>query len=304
MFMRGAGFLPIVLTCFIVCTSGCAWLDLKQRELIYRPTQGAPGDFAGLRAGDERYFVNLPQATVTVTATATASKHVAAVDLAPRLEMWWLPHADKTAPTLLYFHGTFRTLFQNAHKIEALRTAGFAVLAVEYRGWGSSTAITPSEQSILQDADVAWAELKRREPRATQRVIYGHSMGSGVAVDLASRLRAETDYGALILESAFSSFTDVAREAGVFARLLALANSERFASIEKIGHVDAPLLMIHGSADTTIRIGLGEKLFALANPPKQWLVIEGGAHSDLDQTGQAQYQATIQSFKRQFLSPR
>lgn len=300
--MRGAGFLSIFLTCFLVCASGCAWLDLKQRELIYRPTQGAPEDFAGLRAGDERYFVNLPQATVTVT--ATASKHAAAVDLAQRLEMWWLPHADKTAPTLLYFHGTFRTLFQNAHKIEALRTAGFAVLAVEYRGWGSSTAITPSEQSILQDADVAWAELKHREPRATQRVIYGHSMGSGVAVDLASRLRAETDFGALILESAFSSFTDLAREAGVFGRLLALANNERFASIEKIGHVHAPLLMIHGSADTTIRIGLGEKLFALANPPKQWLVIEGGAHSDLDQTGQAQYQATIQSFKRQFLSPR
>ena len=298
--MRGAGFLPIFLTCFLVCTSGCAWLDLKQRELIYRPTQGAPADFAGLRAGDERYFVNLPQAT----ATATASKHVAAVDLAEHLEMWWLPHTDQNAPTLLYFHGTFRTLFQNAHKIEALRTAGFAVLAVEYRGWGSSTAITPSERSILQDADVAWAELKRREPRAAQRVIYGHSMGSGVAVDLASRLRPEIDYGALILESAFSSFTDVAREAGVFGRLLALANNERFASVEKIGHVHAPLLMIHGSADTTIRIGLGEKLFALANPPKQWLVIEGGAHSDLDQIGQAQYQATIQGFKRQFLSPR
>ena len=281
------GFFRIVLGFSLLSASGCTWLDVKQRQAIYRPTAGMPADFAGLRAGDERYYVNLPQS--------------AAADATQRVDMWWLPHADKDAPTLLYFHGTFRNLFENAHKIDSLRAAGFAVLAVEYRGWGLSTSITPSERTILQDADVAWAELQRREPRAAQRVIYGHSMGSGVAVDLASRLRANADYGALILESAFSSFADVAREAGVFASLLALVNNERFASIEKIGKVHAPLLMIHGSADTTIPITLGKKLFGAANVPKQWLVIDGGAHSDLDEIGKAQYQATLQGFKSKYL---
>ena len=260
-----------------------------------------PADFAGLRGGDERYFVNLPQGVTAALIPGTPGTPAGTASL-QRIEMWWLPHADASAPTLLFFHGTFRNLFENVHKIDSLRAAGFSVLAVDYRGWGLSTPITPSEQTILRDADVAWAELQRREPRAAQRVIYGHSMGSGVAVDLASRLRAGADYGALVLESALSSFSDVAREAGVLASLLSLANNERFASIEKISRVHVPLLMIHGSADTTIPVALGKKLFDAANPPKQWLVIEGGAHSDLDAIGKAQYQAALQDFKSNYLS--
>ncbi|MDD5332458.1 MAG: alpha/beta hydrolase [Rhodoferax sp.] len=277
----------------LLSITSCAWLDGEQRQIIYRPTQGVPTDFMGLRSGDERYFVNVPP---------TGHNPIDAVDAVQRVEIWWLPHANKNAPTLLYFHGTFRTLFQNMRKIEALREAGFAVLAVEYRGWGLSTPITPSEQTILQDAAVAWAELQRREPHAGQRVIYGHSMGSGVAVDLASRLQPRLDYGALILESAFTSFADVAREGGLILQFLSYLNNERFASIEKIALVGAPLLMIHGSADSTIPVRLGEKLFAAANPPKLWLGIEAGAHSDLDQVGHAQYQATLRSFIKKYLS--
>lgn len=118
-------------------------------------------------------------------------------------------------------------------------------------------------------------------------------MGSGVAVDLASRLQARTDYAALILKSAFTSFADVALEAGFLARLLLLFNRENFASIDKISQVHAPLLMIHGGRDTTVPVKLGERLFAAANAPKQWLLIEAGAHSDLDQVGQRAYQAAL-----------
>lgn len=276
------------MAAWLLSASGCAWMDNKQRLIIYRPTVGIPADFAGLRVGDERYFVDVPNA----------------LDTRPhRIQLWWLPHPDANAPTLLYFHGTFRNLFQNSRKIEALRDAGFAVLAVDYRGWGLSTPITPSEQTILKDADVAWTELQRKEPRASQRVIYGHSMGSGVAVDLASRLRAPQDFGGVILESAITSFTDVAREAGLLARLAASFNNERFASIEKITSVHAPLLMIHGSADKTIPMHLGEKLFAAANPPKTWLTLEGGNHSDLDSVDPDSYQAALKNFRWRYIAP-
>lgn len=282
-------WLQILLLLSLLASSGCAWFDARQRLLIYRPTLGTPAQLTDLGAGDEHYFIDLP-------AQAHAANSI------QRIELWWLPHPDKEAPTLLYLHGTFRTLPQNGHKIDALREAGFSVLAVEYRGWGLSSAITPSEQTLVQDADAAWAELQRREPRASQRVIYGHSMGSGVAVDLASRLRAPQDYGALILESAFTSFVDVASEAGFVASLLLQFNNERFASIDKIARVHAPLLMIHGSADTTIPMPLGRRLFVAANPPKRWLAIEGGAHSDLQDVGRARYQATLQRFKSDYLS--
>jgi pimeloyl-ACP methyl ester carboxylesterase len=299
---RGMDLLHLFLVMALLSSSGCAWLDSRQRQIIYRPTPGIPAEFAALHAGDERYFANLPP--ISAKPLQEEGKTGIASGTGQRVEMWWLPHSDTNAPTLLYFHGTFRTLFDNWHKMEALREAGFSVLAVDYRGWGLSTPITPSEQTILQDAAVAWSELQRREPRAAQRVIYGHSMGSGVAVDLASRLRAPTDYGALILESAFTSFTDVAREAGFLARFLVLFNDERFASLDKIARIHAPLLMIHGSADTTIPLRLGQQLFASANPPKEWLTIEGGDHSDLDQVGHAAYQAALAHFRHDYLSVR
>jgi pimeloyl-ACP methyl ester carboxylesterase len=273
----------LILALIMLNLSACAWLDLKQREVIYRPTLGMASDLPSLRPGDERFFAEVPRSG------------------GQRVELWWLPHADNHAPTLLYLHGTFRTLFENLHKIDALREAGFSVLAVDYRGWGLSTPITPSEHTILQDADVAWSALQQREIRPAQRVIYGHSMGSAVAVDLASRLRAKADYGAVILESAFTSFADVADGAGFLARLLMNFSTERFASIEKIAQVQAPLLMLHGTLDTTIPIALSEKLFSAANPPKQWHAIVGGAHSDLDEVGGPGYQNVLRGFITQFL---
>ena len=269
----------------LLSTSGCAWLGNYQRQLIYRPTAGVPADFSGLRDGDERYWASVPD--------TDTPQHVA---------IWWLPHASPDAPTLLYLHGTFRNLFGNLRKIEALRSAGFSVLAVDYRGWGESSVLTPSEQSITADAQVAWTELTKRQPNASKRVIYGHSMGSGAALDLASRLKNPTDYGGLILESAFTSFTDIANSAGWLASLVNLFNSERFDSINKISQVQTPLLMLHGSQDNTIPVNLGERLFAAANPPKQWLAIENAKHSDLDLADPALYRATLQAFAASYLS--
>ena len=291
---QGVGLLRCLWVFSLLCTSGCAWLDAQQRQIIYRPTRSAAADFVGRLPGDLRYFVTLPAETSNTTSAPNAPDQ--------RIELWWLPNTAPQAPTLLYLHGTFRTVFENLHKIEALRSAGFSVLAVDYRGWGQSTPLTPSEQTILQDADLAWVELQRREPRAAHRVIYGHSMGSGVAVDLASRLHAPTDYGALILESAFTSFSDVAREAGFLTQLFDLFNQQRFASIEKIARVNAPLLMLHGLRDDTIPIALGERLFKAANPPKQWLTIDNGGHSDLDEINPALYQSTLQRFATTYLS--
>jgi uncharacterized protein len=288
-----AALLAFLLLLSVVSTSGCAWLDAKQRNIIYRPTLGVPANFAGLRAGDERYFVDLPTSKQRPTRNTDSAAQTSEPE---RIEMWWLPHANPQAPTLLYYHGTFRNLYQNIHKIDALRQAGFAVLAVDYRGWGNSSAITPSEHSILQDAQLAFDELRRREARPSQRVLYGHSMGSGVAVDIASRLQAKTDYGAIILESALTSFTDVAVEASWLGRLVSWLNNERFASIDKIAQVNAPLLMLHGGLDTTVPPSLGNKLFAAANPPKQWLVIQNAKHSDLHEAGGAAYQAALQGF--------
>lgn len=273
-----------VLAGVLFATSGCAWLDSRQRELIYRPTPAQAASTANLQAGDSQYHVKLSDPNG-----------------AEQLAFWWLPNRQPNAPTLLYLHGTFRNLYGNQRKIESLRTAGFSVLAVDYRGWGESSPRIPSEQSILQDAQVAWQEFTKYQPNPTKRVIFGHSMGSGVAVDLASRLNSPGDFGGLVLESAFTSFDDVARESGWLAGVLALFNRERFDSAAKIGRIQAPLLMLHGQLDNTIPIVLGQRLFAAANAPKRWVTIEGAFHSDLDLVDAGLYQRSLRDFAATYL---
>jgi uncharacterized protein len=280
-FCRAAGAgLALVAVLF---TSGCAWLDARQREVIYRPTPGVPANFSGLPAGAEAWSVTVtePQATRLIGGDWLPAN-------APQsVRMWWLPHANREAPSLLYLHGTFRNLYQNLNKIEALRAAGFSVMAVDYRGWGSSTPITPSEASIKADARLAFAEFVKREARPQRRVIYGHSMGGGVAVALASDLQYPADHAALVLEATFASMPDVARRQGFWGRVGAAITTQIFDSSALIGRLQTPLLMLHGDADQTVPFGSGQALFDAARmPDKRFVTIPGGRHSSL-QTDQA-----------------
>lgn len=273
----------LVFTCSLALTlGGCAWLDSKQRELVLRPTPGAPPDFNGLRPGDESFATLVP-------GTEPGTRH--------SVQMWWLPHAQDSAPTLLYLHGTFRNLYRNIQKIDALRDAGFSVLAVDYRGWGDSTPIIPSEATIYADADVAWNELQRRQPDPRRRVIYGHSMGGGVAVDLASRKRYGSDYAALILESTFTRMPDVAAANGVIGTVASWFASQEFDSMAKIGRVDAPVLMLHGDADKTVPVTLGRRLRDAAPAGTLWVEIPGGTHSRLHTDAPALYRQALLSLR-------
>jgi uncharacterized protein len=277
--------------------SACAWLDDKQNQLALRPTPGRPAGLAPdselFKPGDERWLARVAPTTANGSAGAPQ-----------QLALWWLPHANPQAPTLLYLHGTFRNLYGNLSKINALRQAGFAVLAVDYRGWGDSSPIKPDEDSITADAATAWAELKRRQPRASQRVIFGHSMGGAVAVRLASSLKAQQDYGALVLESTFTRMPDVAKSAGVVGRIAAWLTTLQFDSQSRIQRVDAPLVMLHGNGDTTVPVELGRKLrdHALRSRTAstlQWVEIELGSHSRLHEEAAVLYQNTFNRLIKQ-----
>lgn len=279
----------VLLVWTVLSLGGCAWLDAKQRQLALRPTPSVPSVIAAaesnFRSADERYFLKIVSTTPDV-------------DKAPAdqtLALWWLPQANPDAPVLLYLHGTFRNLYQNLPKINALRQAGFAVLAVDYRGWGDSSRIVPSEASINADVLVAWQELKKRAPNPGRRVIYGHSMGGAVAATLASQLRVGHDYGALILESTFTRLSDVAAEAGFWGSLAASLTTLEFDSLSKINRVDAPIWMLHGTADKTVPVQLGRRLRDAAPPQVRWLEFAGGSHSRLFSDAPELYQETMRA---------
>ena len=111
-----------------------------------------------------------------------------------------------------------------------------------------------------------------------------------------SRLHRGVDYSGLILESSFPRLPDVARAIGTLGSIAALFATQEFDSLDKIGKVDAPVLMLHGSADTTVPIALGRRLFEAAPAGTQWVTFEGGSHSGIDRDQPASYRAVLESF--------
>ncbi len=267
--------------------SGCAWIDTRQRAAVYRPDRRVPPTFRGLQPTDESFSALCGSGT----------------ERGP-LVMWWLPNVDRDAPAVLYLHGTFRNLYHNHPKMEALRTAGFSVLAVEYRGWGDSAPILPSESTIYEDTVLAWSELCRREPRALKKAIFGHSMGTGAATYLAERLdtqatpQAVPQAALLVVESSFTRLIDVARSVSAWGYPLAWFATQEFDSINRIARVKIPILFMHGSLDRTVPIELGRKLFEVVKSPKEFVEFPEGTHSELHTEDPARYQRALRNWSQ------
>ena len=149
---------------------------------------------------------------------------------------------------------------------------------MSYRGYAGSRG-QPSEQGLLRDAAAAYAFTTARYS-ADKIVAWGFSLGTGVAVALA----AEQPVGRLILEAPYTSISEIAASAfPIFPVRLMIRDT--FHSDQRIARVRAPLLIMHGVRDPTIPIRFGERLFALAHEPKQFVRFPEGSHNDLDQYG-------------------
>ena len=277
----------------VAALAGCAWIDTQQRAKVYKPTAGTMADWKPVSAHDEAFWIELPgDADAPDTANERATPAVARGASAPeRLRAIWIPADAAGAPAVLYLHGTFRNMYFNRPKIAAIHDAGFSVLAIDYRGWGESTKLLPSEQTIMQDAEAAWAELARRAPQPALRVLFGHSMGSGVAVELALRHRDPPGYGALVVESAMTSMPDLVRDVNPFGILVVPLVTQQFRSIDKIGRIDAPKWFLSGTADKTVPPQQTQRLYDAAHEPKHLVWFEGGSHSGLHTEFAQRYRA-------------
>jgi fermentation-respiration switch protein FrsA (DUF1100 family) len=194
------------------------------------------------------------------------------------LSMWFVPPNNNTSPVFLYFHGKEGSLRQRAGRIKAMSATGSGVLALDYRGFGASTG-SPTEAGLYSDGETAYRWLAARvEPKRI--VLMGESLGTGIAVWLASRQPA----AALILQSPYTSVADLAaRSYPLFP--VRLLMQDQFHSDLLIDKVHMPVLIQHGEKDTIVPIIFGERLYALANQPKRFLVYPSAAHNDLPQFG-------------------
>lgn len=194
------------------------------------------------------------------------------------LVAWYrAPHGNDT-PLLLYFHGSGGALRSRAERFRALARNGTGLLAVSYRGYGGSSG-SPSEAGLLADAEAAYEFASARVP-PERIVLFGESLGTGVAVALA----AERPVAKLVLNSPYDSTVEIAARRYPWIPVRWLMK-DQFRSDARIGSVTAPVLVLHGERDPVIPIASAERLFARIRAPKRFVRFPQGGHDDLDRYG-------------------
>jgi pimeloyl-ACP methyl ester carboxylesterase len=213
-----------------------------------------------------------------------------------QLAGWWVPSDDARAATLLYLHGNANNVGANAQEVVRFRGAGLNVFIFDYRGYGESTGGPPREKLVYEDAERAWTYLvAERHIAPATIVIYGHSLGSAVAVNLASK---HPEAGALITEGVLTSIADLADAMGVGRFLpVRLILTERFDAMSKIRSVHIPTLILEGDSDRPL---MARRLFDAARDPKQLALIPGGGHNDSAEMNPTAYFGALNSFLSQY----
>jgi len=233
-------------------------LYLFQRQLLYFPDRAHPELFGLQQLGVRE---------VTLSTEDGLS-----------LLSWYVP-ARPGRPVIAYFHGNGGHIGYRAERLLRLAREGFGVLMAEYRGYGGNPG-TPSEAGFYADGRAALAFLDREGLAADRLVLYGESLGSGVAVALA----VEHQIAALVLEAPFTSVAEVAQSHFPYVPASRMV-VDRFDSLSRIGKVKAPILLLHGERDRVVPVRYGRALFDAAPEPKEgWFAPEAG-HEDLARYG-------------------
>ena len=192
---------------------------------------------------------------------------------------WWLP-AKNARATLLFLHGNAGNISHRLDSLKIFHDLGLATLIIDYRGYGKSRG-KPSEQGTYLDAMAAWRYLTEHKDIKPQRIIiFGRSLGGAVAAWLA----ANTAAAGLILESTFTSISDVGRQHYPYLPVNYLARIH-YPSIDRIDKINAPLLSIHSREDEIIPYRLGRALYDKAAEPKYFLEISGGHNGGFLESG-------------------
>ena len=201
-----------------------------------------------------------------------------------KLHGWW-KEAPGARVATVFLHGNAGNVTHRGMHMHEIAAAGSSVLVVDYRGYGRSEG-KPTESGLYADGDAAfeWVAAK-----GLPVVIHGESLGSAVAVDVASRKQC----AGVVLETPFNS---ARAAAGRVLPLIGPLLIWSYDSKAKIGRVKAPLLVIHGNEDEVIHYSLGRDLFAAANDPKEHWTVEGGHHNDLVETAGPRYRERLSRF--------
>ena len=238
---------------------------------------------AALWFGQTR-IIFAPQKEITTTPAKFNAKYedvlipVKTVDgMTENIYAWWLPNAKQEMKSnlgdrqvILYLHGNSKNIGANAKHANRLMRMGFSVLLIDYRGYGKSEGGYPNESSVYTDAQAAWNYLVQKGYQPNQIMLYGHSLGGAIAIDLA---RKHPEALGLIVDASFTSMSDMAQldpKYKVFP--IDLLIHQRFDSIAKVRSLSVPVLYIHGTADDLTPATMSQRLYD-STPSKKQIVL-------------------------------
>jgi len=204
--------------------------------------------------------------------------------------LYW--QAPEGRPTVLFFHGNAQTVFEWALIKADLEPLACGLLLIDYPGYGKSTG-TPAEQSLYAAGRAAyrWLLSDRGIPSG-KIVLFGKSLGGPVAADVA---RNEHPMG-LILESTFSSIPAMIKRLVPLPIRSSWFSSEVYDTVSRLREIRRPVLIIHGTADTTVPVAEAHTLYQSANDPKELYIVEGAGHNDVASVAGRQYGERVRSW--------
>jgi fermentation-respiration switch protein FrsA (DUF1100 family) len=240
-----------LMTIAVAYLAAAAYLYAYQRSYVFKPS-------GALAAPEDKGLSGVEVLDLTAS------------DGTP-LKAWYARAADGR-PTFLYLHGNGGNISGRSDRFARILSGGYGLMAPSYRGYAGSGG-EPSEAAFISDGVLAYDWLSERADRI---VVYGESIGTGVAVPVA----AERDPMAVVLEAPLSAAVDLASEQYPWLPVNLLMK-DQFRSRDRVGRISEPLLIVHGTGDSVVPISQGRDLFDHATGEKAIHVIEGAGHGDL-----------------------
>lgn len=236
----------IALLLAVVLAAGYTALDHWQRATIFSIELGEARWAREAPAGTQAYFLETPNKE--------------------KVRAWYVAGRSANAPTVLYLHGSRWNLNSSVFRIERWLDMGYAILAIDYRGFGESTPRLPSQSSAVEDALTAINELARLQPDPNQRFVYGHSLGGAIAAIATARSERPPIAG-LILESTFTNIKDMI-ETSQWADIPGLEwlVTQPFDTERALTRQSLPTLIMHGTGDRVVPHRMGDRLFEAMQP--------------------------------------
>jgi fermentation-respiration switch protein FrsA (DUF1100 family) len=248
----------IIITLAILYISCLSYLYINQRDILFKPSGKITSS-------------NLPLYTSLVASDFNSKKHYIL-----------MKHhdAEQGEKTVIYFHGNAGNISGRYDRLKQFIDNGFGVLAVSYSGYAGTGGYTEeiNEQQLYSDARTAMRNLKHKNVQSQDIILYGESLGTGVAAQLAT----EYEVALTILQSPYTSIPDMAQEQYPFLPAISFLVKDKFNSLNKIHKLNSPLLILHGENDNLIPISQAEALFNKAREPKKFVRFPDTRHNDFD----------------------